>query len=81
MKVHPVTIGLDVIVAVMMAVTLGSIVGHKIAPERIAQSRSDVESTTIAFVRPITAIAIVRPIPAVALVQPIRVIVASPYKN
>jgi hypothetical protein len=72
MKVHPVTIGLAVIVAVMIAVTLGSIVGHKIAPERIAQSISDVESTAIALVRPITA---------VALVQPIRVIVASPYEN
>jgi hypothetical protein len=72
MKVHPVTIGLAVIVAFMIAVTLGSIVGHKIAPESIAQSRPDVESIAIALVRPITA---------VALVQPIRVIVASPYEN
>jgi len=72
MKVHPVTIGLAVIVAFMIAVTLGSIVGHKIAPESFAQSRSDVESISIALVRPVTA---------VALVQPIRVIVASPYEN
>jgi hypothetical protein len=72
MKVHPVTIGLAVIVAFMIAVTLGSIVGHKIAPESLARSRSDVESISIALVRPITA---------VALVQPIRVIVASPYDN
>ena len=72
MKVHPVTVGLTVTVAFMMAVTLGSIVGHKIAPESIAQSKLNVESIAVTLIPPVTT---------VALVQPIRVIVASPYEN